>query len=147
MTPPRQTRVIATSGRPGALIVDDEGLAWAPAATWLHHLAEQGLSPFTIRAYAQSVHRFIRYARAAQAEPLTLDAHGARRFVRWSSQVPRPQARRRAPYSPETISQTLAATRAFLRFCEGEGEVEQQNWLVDDVSEESPRLIGDSHNP
>lgn len=116
--PPDRTRVLVTGNGPGALIVDGEGHEWPPAARWLRYLGELGLSPFTVRAYAGSLHRFVRYARATRAPWHNLDQEQIDRYTRWAAQVPPPATRRRAPYSPETISQTVAAYRSFIRFCQ-----------------------------
>lgn len=119
------------------------GDEFEPATAWLMNLVANDSSPHTIRAYALSLLRFLRYLWSTDREWDRATRADVRDFVLWAKQAPKFVGRKRpaqqrlavnrvtgkrvqtSKYAPTTINHTLAAVQDFYRFHleEGRGPV------------------------
>ena len=96
--------------------LDDESLdaeARELALCWLRHLyVERGLSPHTVRNYAQDLRSYLGWAARAGVDPLHLNVRQFRRYLAELSA---------AQYATTTCSRRLAAVRGLFKYLNAEG--------------------------
>lgn len=126
--------------QPGFVMLDGEGLEFEPATAWLLQLAANGSSPHTVRAYAMSLLRFLRYAWAVECGWSEVSDRVARDFVLWAKQADKFVGAKNQPgqrlavnrvtgkrvqtsrYAPSTINHTLSAVHEFYEFFREQGQ-------------------------
>jgi hypothetical protein len=80
-------RVIPRSGVPGFVVLDAKGEEFAPATEYLLELAATDRSPQTVRTYALSLLRFLRFLWAVGVSWEQATSLEARDFVLWARQA------------------------------------------------------------
>lgn len=126
---------IATVERiPGFVIVDADGVELTAATDWLLQLTARDCSAHTVRAYAMSLLRFLRFLWAVDVTWQRATEVEVRDFVLWAKQAPKFGGNKRTEqprgrvnivtgksyptdrYSPKTINHTLSAVQEFYSF-------------------------------
>lgn len=126
--------VRAIEGVPGCVVVDVDGAVFGPATDWLLQVSANDSSVNTVRAYAMSLLRFLRFLWAVGYRWDQASEVEVRDFVLWARQAKklvgskRPTTRQgrmnlttgkryQGPqYSPATINHTLTVVSEFYRF-------------------------------
>lgn len=126
--------------QPGFVVVDGDGLAFEPGTAWLLQLVANGCSPHTVRAYAMSLLRFLRYVWAAGCPWEQATDRVARDFVLWAKRADKFTGAKHSPgqrlpvnrvtgkrvqtarYAPSTINHTLSAVHEFYEFFREQGQ-------------------------
>jgi len=128
---------------PGVAVREADGNEFMPATEWLLELVANDCSPRTVRAYAMSLLRFLRYLWAIECPWDRATQREARDFVLWARQADKFVGAKQKPgprlpvnrvtgkptqtarYAPSTINHTLTAVREFYTFQlrEGRGPV------------------------
>jgi integrase/recombinase XerC len=127
-------RVIPRSGVPGFVILDAVGEEFAPASEYLLDLAASDRSPQTVRSYALSLLRFLRFLWAVGVSWKQATSLETRDFVLWARQAEKFVGNRNVPqrrgsrnlvtgkkhlgmrYSPSTINHTTTVCKEFYAF-------------------------------
>lgn len=127
-------------GQPGFVLLDPDGTEFAPATDWLLQLVANGCSVHTVRAYALSLLRFLRFVWAVGASWDRVTARDVRDFVLWAKEADKFVGARQAPgprlsvnrvtgkraptkrYAPSTINHTLTAVHEFYEFLRDRGD-------------------------
>ncbi|MBE4719858.1 tyrosine-type recombinase/integrase [Pseudarthrobacter sp. AB1] len=127
-------RVITRSGVPGFVVLDASGQEFAPATEYLLELAATDYSPQTVRTYALSLLRFVRFLWAVGVSWEQATSLEARDFVLWARQAEKFVGNRNVPqrrgsrnlvtgkrhlgmrYSPSTINHTTTVCKEFYAF-------------------------------
>jgi site-specific recombinase XerD len=127
-------RVVARSGVPGFVVVDAINVEFAPATEYLLELAATDHSPRTVRTYALSLLRFLRFLWAVGVGWEQASSLEARDFVLWARQAEKFVGNRSAPqrrgnrnlitgkkhlgmrYSPSTINHTMTVCKEFYAY-------------------------------
>jgi len=131
--------VVARTGVPGFVIVDATGTEFSPATDYLLELAASDYSPQTMRTYALSLLRFLRFLWAVEVGWDQATAIEARDFVLWARQADKFVGNRNEPrsrtsrnlvtgkkfhgmrYAPATINHTTTVCKAFYDYQLREG--------------------------
>lgn len=126
-------------GLPGFVLADGEGHEVEPATRWLLQLAANGCSPHTVRAYAMSLLRFLRFCWASGSAWDEATDVSVRDFVLWAKEADKfvgakNAAGHRLPvnrvtgkkaqtrrYAASTINHTLSAVHEFYEFHREQG--------------------------
>lgn len=133
-------RVVAGGDLPGMRVVDGAGSEFKPATDWLLQLRASDASRNTLRAYALSLLRYLRFLWAVECSWERATDLETRDFVLWARQAEKFEGRKRAlssprmrvnvvtgkrnqstAYSPATINHTLSVVADFYRFQAGRG--------------------------
>ncbi|MDF2051608.1 tyrosine-type recombinase/integrase [Arthrobacter sp. Cr_A7] len=127
-------RVATRPGIPGFVIVDPAGVEFAPATDYFLELVASDYSPRTVRTYALSLLRFLRFLWAVGVRWDQASALEARDFVLWARQVEKFVGNRSEPerrpsrnlvtgkrhpgmrYSSATINHTTTVCKAFYAY-------------------------------
>lgn len=127
-------RVIPRSGVPGFVVLDAKGEEFAPATEYLLELTATDRSPQTVRTYALSLLRFLRFLWAVGVSWEQATSLEARDFVLWARQAEKFVGNRNVPqrrgsrnlvtgkrhlgmrYSPSTINHTTTVCKEFYAF-------------------------------
>ncbi|MEV8000258.1 tyrosine-type recombinase/integrase [Pseudarthrobacter oxydans] len=127
-------RVVSRSGGPGFIIVDALEKEFRPGTEYLLELAATDYSAQTLRAYALSLLRFLRFLWAVDVSWDRATSVEARDFVLWARQAEKFLGNRNDPqrrgsrnlvtgkkhlgirYSPATINHTTTVCKAFYAF-------------------------------
>lgn len=127
-------RVIPRPGVPRFVVVDALGEEFAPATEYLLELAATDRSPQTVRTYALSLLRFLRFLWAVGVSWEQATSLEARDFVLWARQADKFVGNRNAPqrrgsrnlvtgkkhlgmrYSPSTINHTTTVCKEFYAY-------------------------------
>lgn len=127
-------KVVAVDRQPGFAVLDPDGQELLPAASWLLQLVARDCSAHTVRAYAMSLLRFLRFLWAVEVTWQRATEVDVRDFVLWARQAPKFVGNKRreqvrgqvnpvtgkryqtARYSPSTINHTLSAVQEFYTF-------------------------------
>ena len=127
-------RVIPRSGVPGFVVLDAMGEEFAPATEYLLELAASDRSPQTVRTYALSLLRFLRFLWAVGVSWDQATSVEARDFVLWARQAEKFVGNRNVPqrrgsrnlvtgkrhlgvrYSSSTINHTTTVCKEFYAF-------------------------------
>jgi integrase/recombinase XerC len=127
-------RVIPRSGVPGFVVLDAMDEEFAPATEYLLELAATDHSPQTLRTYALSLLRFLRFLWAVGVSWEQATSLEARDFVLWARQAEKFVGNRNVPqrrgsrnlvtgkrhlgmrYSPSTINHTTTVCKEFYAF-------------------------------
>jgi site-specific recombinase XerD len=127
-------RVTARPGVPGFVVVDALEEEFAPATEYLLELAATDYSPQTVRTYALSLLRFLRFLWAVGVKWDQATTVEARDFVLWARQTEKFVGNRSEPqrrssrnlvtgkkhlgmrYSPATINHTTTVCKAFYSY-------------------------------
>lgn len=131
--------VVARTGVPGFVIVDATGTEFSPATDYLLELAASDYSPQTMRTYALSLLRFLRFLWAVEVGWDQATGIEARDFVLWARQADKFVGNRNEPhsrtsrnlvtgkkhhgmrYAPATINHTTTVCKAFYDYQLREG--------------------------
>src|SRR4051794_22083377 len=95
-------RVIPRSGVPGFVVLDASGQEFAPATEYLLELAATDYSPQTLRTYALSLLRFLRFLWAVGVSWEQATSLEARDFVLWARQAEKFVGNRNVPRRRES---------------------------------------------
>ncbi len=132
--------VRAVDRQPGFVLLGPDGAEFAPATEWMLQLVANGSSVHTVRAYAMSLLRFLRFVWAAGCPWDRMTTREVRDFVLWARQADKfvgakhePGHRLRvnrvtgkraqtARYAPSTINHTLTAVHEFYEFFREQGD-------------------------
>ena len=79
--------VRATGQQPGFVVVDADGLEFGPGTEWLLQLVANDCSRHTVRAYAMSLLRFLRFCWATECRWDQVSERVVRDFVVWARQA------------------------------------------------------------
>lgn len=127
-------------GPPGFRLVDPAGEVFGPATAWLLQLTANDCSTHTVRAYALSLLRFLRFVWATDCSWSTVSDRQVRDFVLWARQADKFVGARRLPahrlpvnrvtgkrvpterYAAATINHTLTAVHEFYEFHRERGD-------------------------
>lgn len=119
---------------PGFVLMGPDGDEFAPATAWLRQLVANGCSAHTVRAYAMSLLRFLRFAWASGCAWNRATRVTARDFVLWVKEADKFVGAKNPPgrrlpvnrrtgkrtqtnrYSPSTINHTLTVVHEFYEF-------------------------------
>ncbi|HEX8510325.1 MAG TPA: tyrosine-type recombinase/integrase [Propionibacteriaceae bacterium] len=126
--------------QPGFVLLDADGGEFGPATDWLLQLVANGSSPHTVRAYAMSLLRFLRYTWFVGCPWGEVNDRVARDFVLWAKQADKftgaknPASHRlavnrvtgkrvqTARYAASTINHTLSVVHEFYEFFREQGQ-------------------------
>lgn len=126
--------------QPGFIVMAADGEEFEPATVWLLQLVANGSSPHTVRAYAMSLLRFMRYVWAADCPWDQVTDRTARDFVLWAREAEKFTGAKHPPghrlpvnrvtgkrvqtarYAPSTINHTLSAVHEFYEFFREQGQ-------------------------
>jgi integrase/recombinase XerC len=121
-------------------VVDAEGVEFGPGTEWLLQLAANDCSRHTVRAYAMSLLRFLRFCWATECRWDQASERVVRDFVLWARQADKFTGAKNLPgprlpvnrvtgkkvqtarYAPATINHTLSAVHEFYEFHRERGE-------------------------
>lgn len=123
-----------TDGPPGSVVVDGAGEVFAPATDWLLQLWANDCSPNTVRAYAMSLLRYLRFLWAVDHSWQQATEVETRDFVLWAKQADKMVGKKQpraakgrtnmvtgkrlqgSTYSAATINHTLSVVSEFYQF-------------------------------